>query len=217
MHPACRSPNPPRPCRTVIKAQPGNFPVLGGVSHRRCTLGSYSVSNDPFKSTTPDWAYSDKNSYQRPEYKPREDDRRRCRVCDVPMTRAWFYISVDGPQADKTDSKFDSDDFCSVRCIKRRLNGLPGDDERAMNVLLQRVEDAEAGAKDAQALSSAHELHLELIRTALASVLDLAPGLARGLVPPPGAALAQRVTTLQSLVAKRVFADPDQLPRMRRH
>lgn len=175
------------------------------------------MSNDPYKSTTPDWAYSDKNNHRPLESERREDDCRRCRVCDMPMTRAWFYISVDGPAADRTESKFDSDDFCSVRCIKRRLNGLPDDDDRAMNVLLQRVEDAEAEANDATSLSNAHVSHLELIRTALASVLVMAPGLVKGVVPPPGAALAQRVATLQSLVAKRVFADLARLPRRRLH
>lgn len=69
------------------------------------------MSNSPYKSTTPDWAYSDKNTVQSPEWKQREDNRPRCRVCDVPMVRAWFYISVDGPAADKTENKFDSDDF----------------------------------------------------------------------------------------------------------
>lgn len=173
------------------------------------------MSNDPYKSTTPGWADSNKNLYEPPEAEPRADNRRRCRVCDMPMTRAWFYISVDGPAADNTENKFDSDDFCSVRCIKRRLNGLPSDDEQAMNVLLQRVGDADAEAKDAQDLSNAHVAHLESIRRALAAVLDIAPGLSKGVVPPPGGLLARQVGALQALVDQRVFVDLRQSPRRR--
>jgi hypothetical protein len=172
------------------------------------------VSNNPYKPTTPDWAYSDKNVPKPREWERREDKRLRCRVCDVPMERAWFYINVDGPQADKMENKFDNDDFCSIRCVKRRLNGLPNDDEQAMDALLQRVQEAEAEAKDAQALTNAHVSHLENIRSALAVLLQAAPGLVRGAVPPPGAALARRVAALQSLVGQRVYAD--QLARTRR-
>jgi hypothetical protein len=172
-----------------------------------CSLGRRAVSNNPYKSTTPDWAYSDKSSHQPHESQPRADNRARCRVCDVPMQRAWFYISVDGPAADNTENKFDSDDFCSVRCLKRRLYGLPDNDEKAMDVLLQRVEVAEAEARDAEALSNAHVSHLESIRRALAAVLEIAPGLVKGAVPPPGGLVARQVATLQSLVGKPVHAE----------
>jgi hypothetical protein len=168
------------------------------------------VSNNPYKSTPPEWAYTDKNRGQRNrEWEPREDNRVRCRVCDVPMVRAWFYVNVDGPQADKTENKLANDDFCSVRCLRRRLYGLPDDDEKAMDALLHRAEVAEAEAKDAQALADAHVSHLETIRGALASLLEVAPGLARGGVPPPGQVLARHVAALQKLVAQRVYADPD--------
>lgn len=167
------------------------------------------MSNNPYKSTTPEWAYSNKNTGQSRNLKPREDNHPRCRVCDVPIMRAWFYVSVDGPAADKMENKFDSDDFCSVRCLKRRLNGLPDDDEQAMAVLLQRAKDAKAEAKTAQALSNAHVSHLENVRRALASVLETAPSLAKGVVPPPGNLLARQLATLQSLVAQRVFANQD--------
>ncbi len=175
------------------------------------------MSNNPYKSTKPEWAYTDKTPSPPSQREPRQDNRRRCRVCGVPMQRAWFYISVDGPAADRTDSKFDSDDFCSVRCIKRRLNGLPDDDEKAMAVLLQRLEDAEAEAKEAKDLSDAHVTHLESIRGALAGVLEIAPGLARGAVPPPGGLLARQVAALQSLVSQRVFVDLRESPRRGRH
>lgn len=167
------------------------------------------MSNDPYKSTTPEWAYTDKNTGKPREYKPREDNRARCRMCDIPMQRAWFYMSVDGPAADRTENKFDNDDFCSIRCLKRRLNGLPDNDERAMAVLLQRAEDAEAEAKDARGLSNAHVSHLENVRNALAAVLETAPGLCKGVVPPPGGLLARQIATLQSLVGRRLFAEDD--------
>jgi hypothetical protein len=175
------------------------------------------MSNDPYKSTRPAWAYSDKDSGRsKVERDPRVDDRPRCRVCDIPMQRAWFYVSVDGPWADRTENKFDSDDFCSVRCLKRRLYGLPNDEDKALDVLLRRVEVAEAEAKEATALSHAHEAHLEQIRRALAHVLEISPGLAKGAVAPPGQLLAERVGTLQKLVEQRVLVDLHDSPRRRR-
>jgi hypothetical protein len=163
--------------------------------------------NSPYRSTTPDWAYTDKNSGQSREWQPQEDTRVRCRVCDMPMTRAWFYVHVDGPHAGATENKLANDDFCSMRCLRRRLYGLSSDDEKAMDALLQRAEAAEAEAKDAQALADAHMSHLETIRGALASLLETAPGLVRGAVPPPGQVLARHVAALQKLVAQRVCAD----------
>lgn len=165
------------------------------------------MSNNPYMSTTPDPALTYKDSYQPPKWEPREDNRLRCYTCGVPMGRAWFYVSVDGPGADNTENKFDRDDFCSVRCLKRRLNGLPDDDERAMAVLLRRAEDAEAEGRDAKDLSDAHVSHMENVRNALAGLLQIAPGLARGAVPPPGALLARQLGVLQSLVTQRVVVD----------
>lgn len=205
---ACRVLNLSYLSRTVVEAQPPITPGTAGASIPR-NPGSRAVSNNPYMSTTPEWAYTDKNTGKRPEYKPREDNRARCRMCDIPMVRAWFYISVDGPAADNTENKFDNDDFCSIRCMKRRLNGLPDNDERAMAVLIRRAEDAEAEARDARSLSNAHVSHLENIRIALAAVLDTAPGLVEGAVPPPGGLLARQVATLQSTVGQRVYADED--------
>lgn len=178
------------------------------------------MSNNPYMRTSPDPALTYKDSYQPAKWEAREDNRARCRVCDVPMMRAWFYVNVDGPQADKTENKLANDDFCSVRCLRRRLYGLPDDDEKAMDALLRRAELAEAEAKDAQALADAHVSHLETVRGALASVLDTAPGLARGVLPPPGQVLARHVGALQKLVSQRVVPDPDsprrRLPRQHR-
>lgn len=174
------------------------------------------MGNNPYMSTTPSWAYTHKNpSTPSPERQPQEDGRRRCRVCDMPMTRAWFFIDVDGTARDNTENKFDRDDFCTVRCMKRRLNGLPNDDEQAMNVLLRRAEVAEAEAKEAQALADAHVSHLGTIRGALATLLETAPGLVRGAVPPPGQLLARHVAALQKLVGQRVFVDLRESPRAR--
>lgn len=165
------------------------------------------MSNNPYRSTTPDWAYTSKDTCQPPQYEPPEDNRPRCRVCGVPMSRVWFFINVDGPAAERTEHKFEHDDFCSIRCLKRRLNGLPDDDEQAMHVLLSRVETAEAQAEDAKEIAAAHETHFQQIREALAVVLEVAPGLVRGAVPPPGGLLARRVSALQSIVGQRVLVD----------
>ncbi len=173
------------------------------------------MSNNPYKSTTPDWAYTGKATPQQREWQPREDSRPHCRVCGVPMSRAWLYINVDGKFPDSLENKFSNDDFCSVRCLKRRLNGLPNDDEQAMTALLHRVEVAEQAAKDAEEVSQAHAWHIDNIRTALAAVLETAPGLVKGVVAPPGALLARQVATLQSLVQQRVFGNPP-VPRARR-
>lgn len=165
------------------------------------------MSNHPFRSTTPEWAYTDTSGSRRPTAP--QEDRRRCSVCDKPVN-AWFFIDLDGLQAriNNTDNKFENDDFCSVRCIKRRLNGLSDDDDRAMDVLLKRVESAERAAKDAEAVASAHLLQQDSVRAALATVLQTAPGLAKGAVAPPGALLARQVAALQSLVNQKVFATP---------
>lgn len=177
------------------------------------------MSNNPYMNSTPDPALTYRDSYQPPKYEPRDprdDDRRRCRVCDVPMVRLWFFINVDGTQRDHADPKFLNDDFCSIRCLKRRLYGLPDDNEKAMDVLLRRAEDAEAEAKEAQVLADAHVSHLETVRGALASLLEVAPGLARGAVPPPGQVLARHVAALQKLVGMRVVADDAARRRHRR-
>lgn len=171
------------------------------------------MSNNPYQSTTPDWAYTDKNVPKPRDWERREDNRRRCCMCDVPMTRRWFFIDVDGTERDTAENKFERDDFCSVRCMKRRLNGLPNDDEQAMNALLARVQEAEAEAKEANALANAHVAHLDTVRGALAALLQAFPGLVRGAVPPPGGQVARLVAALQSVVGQRVYAD--ELPRRR--
>lgn len=159
--------------------------------------------NNPYKPERPDYAWTDKvSSGSERAWEPRDDHRKRCDFCDRPMTRGdYVYVGAQG----NAESKFDGEDYCSIRCLKRRVNGLPFDDERAMDALLKRVEAAEAVAKESQEFAKDHEANLAHIRRALDELLELAPGMVKGVVPPPGQLFARRVAALQSAISTRVI------------
>ncbi len=162
------------------------------------------AQNNPFRGQVPDFAYTDKGSTRAPrDWDARGAARPQCRVCSVAMGRGYVYIQSDAEDS-RVQNRYGDENYCSVRCLKRRLNGLPDDDERAMNVLLSRVEVAEREAKAEQERSAAHVANLQLIRAALASLLQTAPGLALGTVHPPGGLLARQVAALQSAVGQHV-------------
>jgi len=119
------------------------------------------------------------------------------------MGRGYLYINSEG---EFVENRFGDENFCSIRCLKRRLTGLPDDDDRAIAVLLGRVEVAEREAKTERELTDAHVANLRQIRAALDAVLMTAPGLAKGVVPPPGGLLARQVVALQSVVRRHVQA-----------
>lgn len=178
------------------------FPTVVGTPCDDAIEGDQvSTGNNPYKGQVESWAYTDKGSGQQSKDWEARERWPECRVCGVPMGRGYVYINSEGTQV---ENKFGDENFRGIRCLKRRLNGLPDDEERAMAALLARVESAELDAKRKKELNDAHVANLVHIRAALKAVLETAPGLAKGVVAPPGGLLARQVSMLQSSVDKVV-------------
>jgi len=132
------------------------------------------MANNPYQQSRPDFAFADKGPIVDPERRERsDDDRRRCRMCSQPMNLGYLYVEQEGT----IENPFHGEDFCSTRCLHRRLNRLPNDDEKALQTLVDRLGDANTEAREAKRLVEAHEKNLERIRAALAELLTTAPGL----------------------------------------